>query len=407
MITKIKDYGYDGEGVGKVDGKVCFIPFTIKGETVEFDIVKENSTFIKGKLAKVVNSSALRNTPQCEYFGRCGGCAYQHLSYEDELDIKKILLLRQLKKVNFNGQVEVIASPHRYKYRNKIRLFVCDEGVGFKERDSGNICPISHCEIACDLINNAIVYLNEYIKNNKLQNIIDSIVIKSVGDNALINFVVNKENVCNYQGLYLVLGENFGIFETCRGKTYHKLGIKELPTSDFGLNLEYNVSSFHQVNRYIEKLLYQKVIDSVSEKCVVNCYSGAGLLSILLAKTGKDVTAIELGVSEHNEAEKLKNKNDIINLNNICGDCQAVLPQLDCRDKSIIVDPPRSGMSKAVSNCLNKCKAKQIIYISCNSASLVRDINLLTNYSLERVCLFDMFARTGEYECLCILSHKL
>ena len=407
MITKIKDYGYDGEGVGKVDGKVCFIPFTIKGETVEFDIVKENSTFIKGKLSKVIEKASERSLPRCGYFGRCGGCAYQHLSYEDELDIKKTLLLRQLKKVNFNGQVEVIASPHRYKYRNKIRLFVCDEGVGFKERDSGNICPISHCEIACDLINNAIVYLNEYIKNNKLQNIIDSIVIKSVGDNALINFVVNKENVCNYQGLYLVLGENFGIFETCRGKTYHKLGIKELPTSDLGLNLEYNVSSFHQVNRYIEKLLYQKVIDSVSEKCVVNCYSGAGLLSILLAKTGKDVTAIELGVSEHNEAEKLKKKNDIINLNNICGDCQAVLPQLDCRDKSIIVDPPRSGMSKAVSNCLNKCKAKQIIYISCNSASLVRDINLLANYGLERVCLFDMFARTGEYECLCILSHKL
>lgn len=407
MITKIKDYGYDGEGVGKVDGKVCFIPFTIKGETVEFDIVKENSTFIKGKLSKVIEKASERSLPRCGYFGRCGGCAYQHLSYEDELDIKKTLLLRQLKKVNFNGQVEVIASPHRYKYRNKIRLFVCDEGVGFKERDSGNICPISHCEIACDLINNAIVYLNEYIKNNKLQNIIDSIVIKSVGDNALINFVVNKESVCNYQGLYLVLGENFGIFETCRGKTYHKLGIKELPTSDLGLNLEYNVSSFHQVNRYIEKLLYQKVIDSVSEKCVVNCYSGAGLLSILLAKTGKDVTAIELGVSEHIEAEKLKKKNDIINLNNICCDCQAVLPQLDCRDKSIIVDPPRSGMSKAVSNCLNKCKAKQIIYISCNSASLVRDINLLANYSLERVCLFDMFARTGEYECLCILSHKL
>lgn len=407
MITKIEDYGYDGEGVGKVDGKVCFIPFTIKGETVEFDIVKENSTFIKGKLAKVVNPSTLRNTPQCEYFGRCGGCAYQHLSYEDELDIKKTLLLRQLKKINFNGQVEVIASPHRYKYRNKIRLFVCDEGVGFKERESGNICPISHCEIACDLINDAIVYLNEYIKNNKLQNIIDSIVIKSVGENALINFLVNKENVCNYQGLYLVLGENFGIFETCKGKTCHKVGLRALKRNAFDLIADYSVNSFHQVNRYIEKLLYQKVIDSVIEKRVVNCYSGAGLLSILLAKTGKNVTAIELGVSEHDEAEKLKKKNDIINLNNICGDCQAILPQLDCRDKSVIVDPPRSGMSKGVSTCLNECKARQIIYISCNSASLVRDINLLTNYSLERVCFFDMFASTGEYECLCILSHKL
>ena len=101
MITKIKDYGYDGEGVGKVDGKVCFIPFTIKGETVEFDIVKENSTFIKGKLSKVIEKASERSLPRCGYFGRCGGCAYQHLSYEDELDIKKTLLLRQLKKSQF------------------------------------------------------------------------------------------------------------------------------------------------------------------------------------------------------------------------------------------------------------------------------------------------------------------
>ena len=404
MITKIEDYGYDGEGVGKVNGKVCFVPFTIIGEKIAFDVVKENSTFIKGKLSKVIEKASERYLPRCEYFGRCGGCTYQHLSYENELNIKRMLLLRQLKKVGFAGQIEVIASPQEYNYRNKVRLFVGHNGVGYKERESSNICSISHCEIAESMISGALSYINEYIKNNKLQNIIDSIVIRCEGENGLINFFVKKENVCNYQGIYLVLGENWGIFETCKDKTYHKLGIKELQTSELGLKLEYNVCSFHQVNRYIEKMLYQKVIESVSEKSVVNCYSGAGLLSVLLAKAGKNVEAIELGETEHSEAERLKDKNNIKNLKNHQGDCQIVLPKLDCKDKTIIVDPPRNGMSKGVSTTLNECGARQIIYISCNSASLVRDINLLKNYKLKKVYLFDMFARTGEYECLCLLS---
>ena len=404
MITRIEDYGYDGEGVGRVNGKVCFVPFTIVDELVEFDVTKENSTFIKGKLRNVIEKANERSLPRCEYFGRCGGCAYQHLGYEDELNIKKTLLSRQLKKVGYDGQIEIVASPQEYNYRNKVRLFVNDEGLGYKERESNKICPVTHCEIANNLINNAILYINEYIKNNKLHNIIESIVIRCEGQNALINFFVKRKDICNYQGIYLVLGENWGIYETYKNKMYHKLGINKLETDDFNLKLEYGVNTFHQVNPYVERMLYKKVIESVTTKSVVNCYSGAGLLSVFLAKAGKNVEAIELGEDEHSEAERLKDKNNIKNLKNYQGDCQIVLPKLDCKDKTIIVDPPRNGMSKEVISFLNECGARKIIYISCNSASLVRDIAILRNYKIVKVYLFDMFARTGEYECLCLLS---
>lgn len=404
MITRIEDYGYDGEGVGRVNGKVCFVPFTISGEVVEFDVVKENSTFIKGKPRNVIEKANERSLPRCEYFGRCGGCAYQHLKYENELNIKKTLLSRQLKKVGYDGQIEIVASSQEYNYRNKVRLFVNDEGLGYKERESNKICPVTHCEIANNLINNALLYINEYIKNNKLHNIIESIVIRCEGQNALINFFVKRKDICNYQGIYLVLGENWGIYETYKNKMYHKLGINKLETDDFNLKLEYGVNTFHQVNPYVERMLYKKVIESVTTKSVVNCYSGAGLLSVLLAKVGKNVEAIELGEAEHSEAERLKDKNNIKNLKNYQGDCQIVLPKLDCKVKTIIVDPPRNGMSKEVASFLNGCGARKFIYISCNSASLVRDIAILRNYKIVKVYLFDMFARTGEYECLCLLS---
>ena len=407
MITKIEDYGYDGEGVGRVNGKVCFVPFTIVDELVEFDVTKENSTFIKGKPRNVIEKANERSLPRCEYFGRCGGCAYQHLKYENELNIKKILLSRQLKKVGYDGQIEIVASPQEYNYRNKVRLFVNDEGLGYKERESNKICPVTHCEITNNLINNALLYINEYIKNNKLHNIIESIVIRCEGQNALINFFVKRKDICNYQGIYLVLGENWGIYETYKNKMYHKLGINKLETDDFNLKLEYGVNTFHQVNPYVERMLYKKVIESVTTKSVVNCYSGAGLLSVFLAKDGKNVEAIELGEDEHSEAERLKDKNNIKNLKNYQGDCQIVLPKLDCKDKTIIVDPPRNGMSKEVASFLNGCGARKIIYISCNSASLVRDIAILRNYKIVKAYLFDMFAKTGEYESLCVLVPKL
>lgn len=407
MITRIEDYGYDGEGVGRVNGKVCFVPFTISGEVVEFDVVKENSTFIKGKLRNVIEKANERSLPRCEYFGRCGGCAYQHLKYENELNIKKTLLSRQLKKVGYDGQIEIVASPQEYNYRSKVKLFVNEEGLGYKERESNKICPVTHCEIANSLISNALLYINEYIKNNKLHNIIESIVIRCEGQNALINFFVKRKDICNYQGIYLVLGENWGIYETYKNKMYHKLGINKLETDDFNLKLEYGVNTFHQVNPYVERMLYKKVIESVTTKSVVNCYSGAGLLSVLLAKDGKNVEAIELGEDEHSEAERLKDKNNIKNLKNYQGDCQIVLPKLDCKDKTIIVDPPRNGISKEVISFLNECGARKFIYISCNSASLVRDIAILRNYKIVKAYLFDMFAKTGEYESLCVLVPKL
>ena len=166
--TTIIDYGYDGEGVGRVDGKVCFVPFTIKGEDVTFEVIKNKKSFYQGRLKEVLKESALRIEPPCKYFGRCGGCRYQHLPYDEELKIKAELLKRQLGKVGFDGDIEVVPTELEYQYRNKIKLFAGEGKVGLKYLASNKICDIKECKICEGLICEAIKYISNFVKGNNL-----------------------------------------------------------------------------------------------------------------------------------------------------------------------------------------------------------------------------------------------
>ena len=130
------DYGYDGEGVGKAGGKVVFVPCALRGEVADVEIVKKTSSFCRGRVARLLQKSPDRQSPPCPYFGSCGGCAFQHTSYENELQIKKQLLGIQLDKVGYNKAIEIVPSPNEYGYRNKIKLFVGDGVVGLKEKYS-------------------------------------------------------------------------------------------------------------------------------------------------------------------------------------------------------------------------------------------------------------------------------
>ena len=159
MECDIFDYGYDGEGVGKIDDKICFVPFSLKGEKVEVAKIKETSSFVKAKIQKVITKSDLRDVPPCPYFEKCGGCAYQHTSYQNELEIKKELLSRQLKKIGYNGVIEVI-SGEEYGYRNKVKLFCQSGKIGFKERQTNSVCDIEKCLLAKNEIMATGTYIN-------------------------------------------------------------------------------------------------------------------------------------------------------------------------------------------------------------------------------------------------------
>ena len=405
FIENVSGYGYDGEGVCRVNGKVVFVPYALRGEKILGEIEDDRSSFCRGKLIEVKEESNDRQVAPCPYFGECGGCTYQHTSYENELTIKKELLINQLKKVGYDGEVEVVPSPKEYGYRNKIRLFVGQDGLSLKKRASGDLCGVERCLLVSDEMNNAIEIINSFIVARKLNRIYKEVVLRQEGDKIAINFILSvKNSKVDYQGIYLRLGSNCGIFETFNGVCQHKIGLKSLESEEFGLKCSFTPNTFHQVNRFLTEKLYKKAIDSLAGDVIVNCYSGAGVLSGAVAVSGKRVIGIELGESEHNDAQELKERNSLFYLSNLKGDCAVVLPKISEKIDSIIVDPPRSGMDKRVIGTINSLNFKRLVYISCNSATLVRDLGRLEGFKILSISLFDMFARTGEYEVVAVLE---
>ena len=241
-----------------------------------------------------------------------------------------------------------------------------------------------------------------------MQNLTDcfsEVVIREENDHlAVIFYKKQGKNKINYQGVYLILNDFTGIFECENGVIVHKMGNDFLQSDEHGLDCKFRPNSFHQVNKYLVETLYHFVAENIVGNTIINCYSGAGVLSGFIASKNKRVTGIELGLSEHQDAEKLKEENNLFScLTNIHGDCGEILPKLIGAD-SIIVDPPRSGMDKKVVETLNDKNCRRLIYISCNSATFVRDVARLCNYKLVSVTLFDMFSRTGEYEVVGIFD---
>ena len=403
---EITGYGYDGEGVGRLKGKVCFVPFTLSDEIVHIEIEKEKSSFCQCKKMYVEKESKNRVKAPCQYFETCGGCMLQHTTHKNELDIKKQLLAGQLNKVGFDGDIEVVPSEKEYGYRNKIKIFVGDKNIGLKERKSDKICDVEKCLICDDKINHAIEQIRTFIKSKKLFKYIYEVAIRSTGEKCLVNFYV-KENVeINYQGLQLMLGSDYGIFQTYKNQTIHVLGQPCLEVEDFGLKCRFSPTTFQQVNKKIAAKLYEDVVKNIVGKSVLNLYSGAGLLSGIIASQNKVTVGVELGKSEHEDAEKLKEMNNLFYLRNICGDCKDVIEKIEQKFDTVVVDPPRSGMDEKVCEKINQLACKELIYVSCNSATLVRDIGRLTTFKIKQVKLYDMFPKTGEYEVFAVLTKK-
>lgn len=399
----VSGYGYDGEGVCRTGGKVVFIPFVLKGEEVEFSLDKETSSFCRGRLVNVLSPSPLRITPKCPYFGMCGGCAYQHMKYENELLIKGELLSAQLKKAGYEGEIEVCEGD-RFYYRNKIKLFVQEGEIGLKSPKSNLVIDIQKCLLVSENINKTIDFVRKFVAKYDLYECFSEIVIREENNNVLINFYRKNQKKCDYSPLFNQLNGNYGIFESVKGRTRHIYGIKNLRTIEWGLKCEFSPTTFHQVNKVIMNKLYAKVLEYISGGRTLNLYSGGGVLSGILLKKCLSVVGVELGESEHKNAQTFKLVNNLQGLENIHGDCAKVLKEMREGFDCIVVDPPKAGMDKSVCDEINNNGAERIIYVSCDSGTLSRDITRLTNYKVVKAHLFDMFACTGEYETLVLLQ---
>ncbi len=416
MKTEIFDYGMNGEGVGKVDGKIVLLPNSLIGETVDFEIVNEEKNFSTGAVKNVEKRSKKRFVPKCPYFGTCGGCDIQHMCYDEQLNFKKLLVEKTIKKIT---GIEIkaeptIASNKQFNYRNKISFNVQNNKIGFYKFNTKDIVDIKCCELADEKINKILTIFNKNMKNSL--EFIKNLVVRIINNQILVGVVASK--FMDLTALYNALESEFdsvGVYHILNtrkdsvvlsGKATHVAGIKEINISNFGLNYSVDLMGFHQTNEYIQNEIYTNVLNLVEKDSIIlNGFSGQGLLTAVLAKKAKHVYGIEINKSSHLSAENLKRINKIDNMTNICGDFYKNFDKMKEKINTIVLDPAKKGCGKDTMCAI--IGVENIIYISCNPIALSKDLRELSScYEIEKVIPFDMFPNTKNVETLVKLKLK-
>lgn len=434
LTVRIVDLGVNGEGIAKHDGAVIFVPFALINEEVKIHIIYAKSKFYVGKIVEIIKSSNHRTTPLCPHFNRCGGCNLQHLKYEESLNFKTKLVENALTNIgklpNISKLISpCISSPNEYYYRNKFAFpigFNKHPYVGMFKENSHEIIEIKQCFIQQNWANTLINIFNEFLiqSNNSVYNentktgTIKHLVCRMEDNQLLVCVVINGKQLNNIELLKEMLAKNFNCFGLMlnintkhnnvilTNEYKHIYGIKTINLQEGALKYEISLNSFMQVNTLIANKIYSKVCTLTKHETVVNAFSGAGVLSGLIAQNASRVYGIEIVKSSHENAENLKKNNELTNLTNILGDVSTELPKI--KDFSFIVlDPPRKGCSQEVLNTIISVQPKNIIYISCNPATLARDLgNLKDYYNIQLIQPYDMFPQTSHVETLVHLKLK-
>jgi len=399
MIYQGKVINQNNEGLGilKNNEKIVFIPFCLPNETVSYELTKQNKKYDEGKLLAVIDASNERQEPICPYYFKCGGCDLMHQKYEYQLKFKINKVINNLKHIsNIDMDNIDIEYDVEFNYRNHITLSINKDKIGFYKNHTNEIIDIDYCFISNEKINNVIKEIKEFIDKYK-ENNIDRISIKSYNE-ILINIessdfklISEFKNCVHFDSLYI--------------NGIHVLGNKQV-TANLD-NYKYNVSSsdFFQKNTNMTVKLYSYVKSLLNNnENILDLYCGSGGIGIFVSDKVKSVLGIEIIDDAIKNAKENALMNNIENIKFICGKVEENLENINNID-TIIVDPPRVGLKRSAINDILKINANRIIYVSCNSVTLARDLNYLKEvYKIENIKLFDLFPNTHHVETVVLLS---
>ena len=430
--VEVIDNGYQGEGIAKINSFPIFIQGAIAGEKIEIKILKVQSSFAYGKIMKIIRPAKTRATPECKDYSKCGGCNLRHIEYNQTLEMKKAIVENCLYK-SFGKELKiknVIGMEKPLFYRNKLQypLGIDKDNkpiMGIFANRSHNIIPIDKCYIQNETCEEIARYIFEYIKSSKIsekkkktlkgtiRHIIVKIGIKT--NDVLVTIVVNDNNFKEDKKFVEYLTSKFPNIKTIV-KNYNMkntnviLGNKnEIIYGDgyiYDILGEYKFKisslSFYQVNPIQTEILYNtamKYIKNDKNKIALDLYCGIGTIGIFASKYFKRVYGIEIVEEAIENAKENAKINNIKNIEFYAGDVEKVLPEILKKEgiypNTIFVDPPRKGLDKNTSQLLNNLEAEQIIYISCNPATLARDLKILSEkYEIKEIQPVDMFPYT-------------
>ena len=389
-IFKLDDFG---RGICFINDKVTFVPNTVPGDIANIKVIKEHQKYNEAILVDLVNPSSDRIDALCPYFGICGGCTLQTLSYEMGINYKKEKVINYFKKMGLVINPNVIENDMPYNYRNKITLKVVNGVIGYYELNSHRVVEINSCMLAEDGINDVIsVVCGMGIINGE-------VIIRSNYKSEIL-IIINSKDKINITNISNNINGIILNDEVIYGNDYFYEEIN---------NIKYKVSykAFFQVNRNVASKMFKLVEDFTNNNdCVLDLYSGVGTLGLSASKNAKNV----LGVEINKDAVDNANQNALINnLNNakfIYSDASNI-KNINVSFNKLIVDPPRAGLSTEVIEFINKELPDEIIYISCDYHTQARDVKLLNNYEIVDSYVCDLFSYTYHVECICFLKKKM
>lgn len=458
-VDVVADFGSNGEGVIRRDNTVVFVPFSIKGEKIRYKILKVQKSFAFGKLLEVLEPSLERVNPLCEAFTKCGGCQLQHLSYKEQLDLKSENVKNCFSKIaGLNVEIEEAEpSCKEYGYRNKLQLPVAFQNgktvIGFYAPNSHRVVEVKDCFINPQWTKKVIEIFNRYVKEFNLKGYdeerfcgdLREITVKEINGKFIFTVVSLSKNVkgldylvdlldkefCDNYSLYININDSRS--NVIYGDEFRLVkGKGEYESEMLGIKYGIGVRSFMQVNSDVCQKLYKKVseeIGNTQNSTVIDAYSGAGLMTAILAKQAKKAIGIEIIKEAVDCANQLAITNGLSDkMTNYCGKCEEVLPKIIEKEKaignsvSVVIDPPRKGCDYSVLNAIINSNADRVVYVSCMPSTLARDVGLLIGslyiengeikksdgflprYKIEKIKPFDMFPQTKHIETLCVLT---
>ena len=382
----INDEDDIGNGITRIDNFVVFVPYALKDEKIGIRITKVNKRFATGKIEKIITKSDRRECVKCKSFNECGGCSFLHLSFFEEKK-KKINFINKL----FNTNIKEILTNNEYNYRNKATFHVKDGKVGYYSESTNDLVEFDNCL----LLDNRINEVYSILKNINLSGI-SEVVVRTSKNSVMVIFKGEKEDF-NYDELInnIKIDSIYLNNKLLYGSAYI---IEELD------NIKYSIypNAFFQVNKENMKIMYDKVKEYAgSGDKLLDLYCGTGTIGIYLKDNFREVTGIEVNKEAILNANINRGLNNLTGINFICGD--ASIAKNNNYDV-IVVDPPRSGLSKKVIDFLNKSNAKTIVYVSCNPKTLKRDLDLLAKYSMTKLECINMFNKTKHCEVITSLE---
>ena len=350
---KIEDVAFGGKGVAREHGKAVFVPYTIEREIVSAEIVREKKQFAEAELVEVKESSPNRVAPQCPYFGRCGGCAYQHIDYQHQLAIKWRQVRDALQRIGKLKDVPmrpIISSPRQYAYRNRITVHALDGVIGFFGRDSHRLIDIERCPISGEEVNAALAELREQ---------------------------------------------------------------KHVRDGHYTLRAASGLRVFSQVNDELAETLRKLIVDLVppNQRLLIDAYCGAGFFAKALLDKFERVVGIDwdrfaIAAAKENATDKetyiagdVEDIEAAVSAAITSDDVQSPALAAASAATTMIVDPPATGLTEGVRKATTDLAPQTLIYVSCNPPTLARDLKELQHrFTINSITPLDMFPQTAEIE---------